>query len=98
MRWRKNRADYEFVEVVCVYGYSLAIYVPISVFWLINISWLQWLLVFVAVALSGTVLVLTFWPGFSEDEDKKVAYGAMFLIIFLHALLGIGFMVKHFII
>ena len=29
--WRGNPARYTFLELICVYGYSLAIYIPISV-------------------------------------------------------------------
>ena len=29
--WRKSNAGYSFLEIVCVYGYSLFIYIPISV-------------------------------------------------------------------
>ena len=31
--WRGNPARYTFLELICVYGYSLAIYIPISVSW-----------------------------------------------------------------
>ncbi|XP_020915764.1 protein YIPF1 [Exaiptasia diaphana] len=29
--WRRSTAGYSFLEILCVYGYSLSIYVPISV-------------------------------------------------------------------
>jgi hypothetical protein len=29
--WRGNTARYTFLELLCLYGYSLAIYIPISV-------------------------------------------------------------------
>lgn len=29
--WRKSNAGYSFLEILCVYGYSLFIYIPISV-------------------------------------------------------------------
>jgi len=29
--WRGNQAGYAYTELLCIYGYSLAIYVPISV-------------------------------------------------------------------
>jgi len=29
--WRGNQAGYLFSEIICIYGYSLAIYIPISV-------------------------------------------------------------------
>ena len=46
---------------VCVYGYSLVIYIPISILWLICVKfgWVQWILVLVAASLSGVVLFTT---------------------------------------
>ena len=29
--WRGNNAGFMFLEIVCVYGYSLSIFIPISV-------------------------------------------------------------------
>jgi hypothetical protein len=97
MRWQRSRAAYEFIEIFCVYGYSLSIYIPVSVLWLVNVWWIQWLLVIVAIVMSGSVLFTTFWPCFTEEGgNKKVAIGAMVLIISFHALLGIGFMLYFF--
>lgn len=31
--WRRSNAGYSFLEILCVYGYSLSIYIPISVSW-----------------------------------------------------------------
>ena len=73
MRWRENRADYKFLEVLCIYGYSLSIYIPLSILWLINIEILQWAFTGVAVLLSGSVLILNIWPAFSHDSNKKVS-------------------------
>ena len=73
MRWRQSSTDIVFIEMICVYGYSLSIYIPVAILWLIHVSFLQWILVFIAVLLSGSVLVLTFWPAFSQDENKKVS-------------------------
>ena len=72
LRWRKATTEFTFIEILCIYGYSLSIYIPISILWLINITILQWLLVIVAILLSGSVLVFTFWPSFSTDTNKKV--------------------------
>ena len=40
---------------------------------MIQINWLQWLLVMLGMAMSGTVLLLTFWP-IIRNDDKKVSY------------------------
>ncbi len=79
MRWRQIKGDFEFIEMLCVYGYSLSIYIPVSILWLIHISLIQWIFVLVAVILSGTVLILTFWPVFSQDENKKVIFQNQFI-------------------
>lgn len=68
MRWQQNRAEYEYIEILCIYGYSLSIFIPVSVLWLIHVSWIQWTLVLVAILLSGSVLVFTFWPAFSQEN------------------------------
>ena len=72
LRWRKTASEFTFIEILCIYGYSLSIYVPISILWLINVSFLQWVFVIVAILLSGSVLVFTFWPPFNTDSNRKV--------------------------
>lgn len=96
MRWRENQADYKFLEVLCLYGYSLSIYVPLSLLWVINVSFLQWTFTCLAIGLSGSVLVLNIWPAFSHEANKKISYSIMIMVVVLHALLGIGFMLYFF--
>ncbi|KAL3869601.1 hypothetical protein ACJMK2_042268, partial [Sinanodonta woodiana] len=93
--WRKSQTGITFLEILCVYGYSLAIYIPISILWVINVTWLRWILVVVAAVLSGLVLVQTFWPAVSED-NRKVAIAVVALIFIFHALLAAGFLLYFF--
>ncbi|GFS25417.1 protein YIPF [Elysia marginata] len=93
--WRGSQAKFSFLEMLCVYGYSLAIYVPISILWAIQVSWLQWTLVVVGAALSGSVLLLTFWPAIKEDS-QKIAIGLMVFIFIMHAALAAGFVLYFF--
>ncbi|XP_068606105.1 protein YIPF2 isoform X2 [Brachionichthys hirsutus] len=78
-----------FLETVCVYGYSLFIYIPTSVLWLFPFEWLHWTLILVAILVSGSVLVLTFWPTVSGD-NKAMAVAAAAAIVLLHTLLPVG--------
>ncbi|XP_064626580.1 protein YIPF1-like isoform X2 [Lineus longissimus] len=93
--WRGSQAGYTFMEIICVYGYSLAIYIPISILWVVPFQWFQWTLVAVGMLLSGCVLLFTFWPAVRED-DKKIAWITMGLILFFHGLLATGFMLYFF--
>ncbi|KAG5854053.1 hypothetical protein ANANG_G00033440 [Anguilla anguilla] len=93
LKWRQGMErhirGYSYLETVCVYGYSLFIYIPTSVLWIIPIPWLRWVSILVAVAISGSVLVITFWPVVRDDRKAAVAV-AVAAIVLLHALLAIG--------
>lgn len=97
-RWRQNQemeTTFSYIELLSIYGYSLFVYIPCSILWMINIGFVQWILVIVAVGLSGTVLFFTFWPSFRQDS-KHLGMAVMFLIILLNALLGLSFMLYFF--
>ena len=84
-----------FLELLCVYGYSLAIYIPVSVLWTIQISWWQWGLVLAGAGLSGAVLVLAIWPSV-QDHTKKIGFILIGIVLLLHILLACGFMLYFF--
>ncbi|KAG7169910.1 YIPF1-like [Homarus americanus] len=93
--WRGSRAKISLLELLCIYGYSLAIFVPVSVLWLVPQDWFKWCLAIVAPVLSGSVLVRTVWPSLSHDT-KQVAIGIAGFILVLHATLALGFMLYFF--
>ncbi|XP_018579071.1 protein YIPF1 [Anoplophora glabripennis] len=81
------------LELICIYGYSLFIYIPVSVLWSIQINLLQWLLVLIAAFISGSVLLLTLMPALRLSRHKLLL---MLGIISCHLLLAIGFMLYFF--
>ncbi|XP_076004402.1 protein YIPF1 [Genypterus blacodes] len=91
--WRNNKimnlVSYSFMEIVCVYGYSLAIYIPAVVLWIVPLEGLRWFSIMVALCLSGSVLALTFWPAVRDDQPK-VIIAVMSTIVVLNVLLAVG--------
>lgn len=91
--WRSNKVmnlvSYSFMEIVCVYGYSLAVYIPAVIIWILPFTWLQWLSIVIALCLSGSVLVMTFWPAVREDHPK-VYIAILSAILTLNVLLAVG--------
>lgn len=81
------------LELICIYGYSLFIYIPVSILWSIQISLLQWLLVLIAAFISGSVLLLTLMPALRLSKHKLLL---MLGIISCHLLLAMGFMLYFF--
>lgn len=91
--WRNNKVmnlvSYSFLEIVCVYGYSLAIYIPAVVLWIIPYEGVRWCSIVLALCLSGSVLVLTFWPAV-RDDHPRVSIAIMSAMLALHVLLAVG--------
>jgi hypothetical protein len=94
-RWRLNRIEYTFLELLCIYGYSLTIFIPVSILWIIPINWLQWTLTFLASLVSGSVLVVTFWPTIHSDHRRLSAL-SMLVILLAHLLMAVCIMFVFF--
>lgn len=91
--WRNNKimnlVSYAFMEIVCVYGYSLSIYIPAVVLWILPFEWLSWCTIVVALCLSGSVLVMTLWPAV-RDDHPRVIVAFLSTIVLLNILLAVG--------
>merc|ERR1719237_1078736 len=74
---------------------GLSIYVPVSILWLIQVSWWQWLCVLLGAGLSGAVLFTPLWPAV-RDGASKGAWVVMGIVLCLHLLLACGFMLYFF--
>ncbi|CAD6194899.1 unnamed protein product [Caenorhabditis auriculariae] len=68
MWYRRSELQHPYVDLVCLYGYSLAIFIPVSVLWVVDVNLFRWALIIVSVALSGTVLARSLWPSFQNDN------------------------------
>ncbi|XP_037361709.1 protein YIPF2 isoform X1 [Talpa occidentalis] len=99
LQWRQGTQErmgpYTFLETVCVYGYSLFVFIPTVVLWLIPVPWLQWLFGVLALVLSAASLVFALWPVVREDT-RLVAAVLLSTIVLLHALLAMGCKVYFF--
>ncbi|KAL0604387.1 Protein YIPF1 [Plecturocebus cupreus] len=96
LMWRNSKVmnivSYSFLEIVCVYGYSLFIYIPTAILWIIPQKAVRWILVTIALGISGSVLAMTFWPAVRED-NRRVALATIMTIVLLHMLLSVGCLV-----
>ncbi|KAK2498900.1 hypothetical protein MC885_019082 [Smutsia gigantea] len=94
--WRNSKVmnivSYSFLEIVCVYGYSLFVYIPTAILWIIPQKAVRWILVTIAFSISGSVLAMTFWPAVREDS-RRVALGTIVTVVLLHTLLSVGCLV-----
>lgn len=94
--YRKSSMQYSYMELLCAYGYSLSVFVPVSVLWLVEIYWFRWLLIIVSVTLSGVVLANSLWPTIKGDSNRLLAVAFIGGVILLHVLLAVGFKAFYF--
>ncbi|XP_062873131.1 protein YIPF1 isoform X2 [Trichomycterus rosablanca] len=99
LSWRRRGVSegvsFSFLQIVCVYGYSLSVYVPAAVLCVVPSEVLRWSLIVLALCLSGSVLVLTFWPVIRDDRPR-VAAVVLSALLALHVLLTVGCKVYFF--
>ncbi|KAI1720279.1 yip1 domain-containing protein [Ditylenchus destructor] len=94
--YRKSSMQYSYMELLCAYGYSLSIFVPVSVLWLVQIHWFRWFLIIASVTLSGFVLANSLWPTIKGDSNRVLAVAFIGGVILLHVLLAVGFKAFYF--
>eukprot|EP01133_Synstelium_polycarpum_P016316 gene16316-19405_t len=68
-KWMK--LGLRLLDMLCIYGYSLFIYVPISILCVIPQPIVQWVLVGLACLLSGAFLVTNIFTPLKEDFTKR---------------------------
>ena len=81
--------------LVTPYFHPITLLIWFSTPRLIPSATFQTLLLMIGMILSGSVLVLTFWPTV-RDDDKKVAIAVSAAIILFHGLLALGFLLYFF--
>ncbi|PNW70507.1 hypothetical protein CHLRE_17g722700v5 [Chlamydomonas reinhardtii] len=89
------RGELKLVNVFCIYGYCLTVYVPVSIACVVPINWLQWLLVMLATALGAGFLFMNFKNTIYSAAPAK-AVPVLLAIVLAHIALGLGLKLYFF--
>ena len=81
--WRKSAAGMKVSHIICVYGYALFVFIPASLLYMIPYEVFVWIVLSIAVSLSGAVIVISMWPAF-ENDDKKLAVLVSLVLLAVH--------------
>ncbi|KAF2361723.1 Yip1 domain [Trinorchestia longiramus] len=77
LRFKTPKPPLSLLHLICLYGYSLSVLVPICIVWAVPVYWLWWCVGIVGVVLSGVVLCKAVWEGLRsgsvsvEEEDTE---------------------------
>ena len=99
---RYYEASKRLVDVLCIYGYTLSAFVPISVLCVVPSDLLRWILVLVGGAISSIFLLSNFhahladcFP-YGEGDAKKKTYSLLGAMLCFHIILVFMFKVQFF--
>eukprot|EP00667_Euglena_gracilis_P018803 EG_transcript_20030 len=74
MRWKD--VPLALMELVCLYGYSFAAFVPATVLWVLPWSWLRWVVFFGAFGLSSANIVRNLLRVWQQHLEPQWLLGA----------------------
>lgn len=82
------------IEILCIYGYSLFIYIPVSIVCITPFNPVQWAAISIGCLISTLFLVVNMW----NPLKTKVAHAIplMAVMALLHVGIGITFMLYYF--
>ena len=93
-QWRRCSKLYTFIECICAYGYSLSLFIPVTILALINNRQIQFIFFASAAFLSGSVLLISFGPVVHSDPSRsfKFAYVMLIFILISHIVLALFYL------
>lgn len=99
---RYYEASKKLADVLCIYGYTMAIFIPVTVLCVLPSNLLRWLLVLLGGAISSIFLLSNFhahladcFP-YGEGDAKKKTYSLLGLMLGFHIVLVFVFKVYFF--
>lgn len=72
-------------QMICVYGYSFTVLIPMTLLMLVPISFLKWIFACVGFAASCLFVRNHLWTEISVNGSNKTKYGLIFLLFGAHA-------------
>uniref|UniRef100_H2Z156 Protein YIPF n=1 Tax=Ciona savignyi TaxID=51511 RepID=H2Z156_CIOSA len=88
--WRKTSTGHSVTDIICTYGYSLFIFIPVCILLLVPSNIFDWIALSIAIVLSGSCIAVSLWPAL-RDDSRQVAILFTAIILVLHTALGVSF-------
>jgi len=89
-RWLSVKLS--LLQTLCIYGYSLFIFIPISILCIIPFEFVRWIIIAAAAALSTLFLLMNFYPPLLHNkyQESKQKLMAGFIVSAAIAVLHLG--------
>lgn len=82
MKWKSLPVSY--LDALCLYGYSMFIFLLVAILCMIPVTMLQWLFVIVGGAWSSLYLLINFWTVWKVALERGWFIGVVALVLIAH--------------
>lgn len=90
-----RRSEIKLVNVWCIYGYSLTIFIPMAFVCIVPIGWVRWLAVMLATSVSGLFIVANLKQTIYEAAPAR-ALMLLGIMLALHTGVGLALRLYFF--
>eukprot|EP00123_Amoebidium_parasiticum_P017075 comp23702_c0_seq1/m.40723 comp23702_c0_seq1/g.40723 ORF comp23702_c0_seq1/g.40723 comp23702_c0_seq1/m.40723 type:complete len:262 (-) comp23702_c0_seq1:480-1265(-) len=89
------KADIKLIEMVCLFGYSVSIYIPMTIICVAPSEAVRWLVVLLGFAMSSWTLLANLLP-FIRRLHQKTAYTVLGAVALVQVVLALVFKLSFF--
>lgn len=82
-------------KLLCLYGYSISVYIPIAALCVIQVDWVRWMLVGIGILISTTFLSTNLYEVIKEDLGRGI--WVILLSVIANIGLGLTFLLYFFV-
>lgn len=93
--WIYQHREARFMDIICIYGYSLTIFIPITMLWIIPYEVTRWLMV-VYATFSSSIFIFLNMKELLSEFDGWSGYLAIGVQIASHCVLGLFYKLFFF--
>ncbi|KAF6198847.1 hypothetical protein GE061_006870 [Apolygus lucorum] len=81
---------YKLTDLLCIYGYASAVFLPTVALWTLPVLWLRWISLLLAAFISGILICRSLKKAFVK-LDRSGYYAIQILLFTLNLIIGISF-------
>lgn len=89
MKWKSLPVSY--LDAICLYGYSMFIFLLVAILCMIPVNGLQWLFVLAGGCWSSLYLLINFWHVWKVALERAWFIGVVVLVAGMHMLITMSF-------
>ena len=82
-----------YISVLCIYGYSFSIYIPVVIICGLGINFTQWILLLYAASSSTSFIIVNFWREMGKYVDKM---RFIIIIVIIFGQISLFFIMKFY--